>query len=114
MADGKSRRERAKQKCRDCVKAARDRRRRVRKRLEEIFGRKQFMGVVVAGSMGKCVETGLVPFLDPTASVPLGRLFSWIIVFSASVLVAVRWEHLANYAEAAGEAVEEAVDTEGS
>jgi len=90
----------------------RDRRRRSRRRLEEIFSRKAFTSVLVAGSMSKLVEKGVVPFLAPTRAVDLGVLFSWLCVFVAFLIASVHWEHLAAAAEKAADAAEEATDTD--
>lgn len=88
----------------------RDRRRRVRQRLEDIFNRRTFTSVAVVGAMGKLIEVSAVPFLDPSSAVSLGRVFAWSCVFAVSVVVSVYWERLARAAEKAADAAEEAAE----
>lgn len=104
------RRERARQAAASGIQRVRDRRRRVRNRLEDIFGRKTFTAVVVGGAMAKLIETGVVPVLDPGSAAELGRVFAWFVVFTAAVLVSVYWEHLAAAAAEAADTAEETVD----
>jgi hypothetical protein len=92
------------------VKRVRDRRRRVRQRLEDIFGRETFTSVAVIGAMGKLIETSVVPFLDTTSTVPVARARAWLFVFVAAMVVSLYWERLARAAASAADAAEEAAD----
>jgi hypothetical protein len=92
------------------VSRVRDRRRRIRKRLEDIFNRKTFTSVIVAGAGGKLVETTVVPFIDPTAGVPLGRVLAWTVVFALAVVMSVHWERLARAAGGVADAAEDLTD----
>lgn len=101
------------------VSRVRDRRRRVRRRLEDIFNRETFTSVAVVGAMGKLIETSVVPFIDPLAAVSVGRAGAWLVVFFGALAASVYWERLARAAEATADAAEnvaEAVegDSDGS
>ena len=94
------------------IRRVRDERRKGRKRLEGIFGRKTFTSFAVVGAMGKMVETSIVPFIDPTASVPLGRLLAWFIVWVVALAIAVQWERVAKAAEEVADVAEEKTEPE--
>lgn len=95
------------------IKQVRDRRRKTRQRLEDIFSRETFTSVAVMGAMGKLIEVTVVPFLDPTGAVSLGRAFAWVLVFAAAVAASVYWERLAEAAENVADAAEEKTETDG-
>lgn len=101
---------RAKSAANESVKRLRDRRRKSRRRLEEIFDRKTFTSVAVMGSMGKLLEVSVVPLLDPSTAVDLWRVSAWGVVMVSAVVASIHWEHLANAAEAAADSVEEATE----
>lgn len=103
-----SRRQRAKEAAGEALSRVRDRRRRVRQRLEDIFNRKTFTSVAVMGAMGKLIEVTVVPFLDPTSGVSGGRAGAWLVVFVCAVAASVYWEHLSRAAQAAADAAEDA------
>lgn len=92
------------------VKKVRDRRRRTRQRLEEIFNRKVFVSVLVVGALGKMVETGLVQFIAPNKAVDVPLFAAWTLTFLGSLFVAVYWERLARAAEEATEQASETVE----
>ncbi len=92
------------------VERLRDRRRTTRRRLEEIFDRQTFTSVAVVGALGKLLENSVVPFLDWSTAVPINRLVVWSVVLSVSLVVSVRWEHVADAAENVGDAVEETTE----
>lgn len=96
------------------INRLRDRRRTTRRRLEKIFGRKTFTSVAVLGAMGKLIETTIVPFLDPSSAVELGRVSAWVSVFIVAILVSVYWERVADTAENVAEAAEETTDPDSN
>jgi hypothetical protein len=105
------------------VDRLRDRRRTTRSRLEELFNRKTFVSVLVAGSIAKVVETGpattiatlyewLVPGVTYSGEVDIALNLAWWTVLVFSVWVAVYWERLQRAAEGAADAVEDATSSE--
>lgn len=90
------------------VKALRDRRRRGRRRLEEIFSREVLGAVLVSVAAGKIVEQ-IIVIVAPSR--PL-RLVAWTLAFGVFVWVFVYWERLAGAAADAADAAEDAVDSE--
>lgn len=94
------------------IERLRDGRRTTRRRLEDIFDRKTFTSVAVVGAMGKLIETSVVPFLDATSTVPVGRFLSWTAVFGVSLVASIYWERVTETAETIGDAAEDATDPE--
>lgn len=112
--DPTTRRERAVEACKrgakNGISAVRDRRRRVRRRLEEMFNRKVMTSVLVGGAMSKMVERGFVRFLAPDRAVDIVLFGAWTASFVLFVLVSIYWERLAKAASEAADAAEEAAE----
>jgi len=102
--------ERTKAVVHEWVERLRDGRRTTRRRLEEIFDRQTFTSVAVVGALGKLLENSIVPFLDWSTAVPLNRMVVWTVVLTVSLVVSVRWEHVADAAETVGDTVEESTE----
>lgn len=90
------------------VDELRDRRRRARRRLEEIFSRDVLGSVLVSLAAGKMVEQ-VVVILAPGR--PL-RFVAWTVAFALFVWLFIYWEHVAARATAAAEAAESATQSE--
>lgn len=76
-----------------------DRRTRVRRRLEEVFGRDMIGAVAVTSSVMKVVENGL--------NGNYGLLVKWCVIAVLFTAMFLHWEHVAEKADAA---VEKAAD----
>lgn len=94
----------------DAISRARDSRRRFRKTLDELFGRKFVASVVVGGHVVALLRTGPYALLAP--SQPFHpTLFAILATGTAFwITVVIRWKQLAERASEAAEAAEEAVD----
>lgn len=90
------------QKGRQQVDELRDRRRRARRRLEEIFSRDVLGSVLVSLAAGKVVEQFIV-IVAPARS---ARLLAWFVAFWLFVGLFVYWERVAKAAMDAAEAAE--------
>lgn len=86
------------------VKQLRDRRRRTRQRLEEIFSRDVLGSVLVSLAAGKIVEQ-LVVIAAPARP---ARLVAWTVAFAVFVALFVYWERVAKKAAEVAEAAERA------
>lgn len=84
------------------VKQLRDRRRRTRQRLEEIFSRDVLGSVLVSLAAGKIVEQ-LVVIAAPSRP---ARLVAWSVTFAVFVWLFVHWERVAKKAAEVAEAAE--------
>lgn len=80
----------------------RDRRRRTRRRLEEIFSRDVLGSVLVSVAAGKVVEQVVVM----AAPARPARLVAWFVTFWIFVGLFIYWEKVAKRAREAAEAVE--------
>lgn len=98
----------AKQQVNQTVKQYRDRRRRTRQRLEEIFSREVLGSVLVSLAAGKTVEQ-LVVIAAPSRQ---GRLVAWFVAFWVFVWLFVKWEVVAHAGQRAADAVEEVTEEE--
>lgn len=86
----------------------RDRRRRARQRLEEIFSRDVLGAVLVSLAAGKVVEQVVVL----VAPMRVLRLVAWFVAFWLFVGLFVYWERVAERAKQAAEAAEAAAAEE--
>lgn len=82
----------------------RNRRRRTRQRLEEIFSRDVLGSVLVSLAAGKIVEQ-MVVIAAPSRP---ARLLAWTAAFAIFVWLFVKWEYVAKKAAEAAEAAERA------
>lgn len=89
-------------KVRETAGHLRDRRRRTRRRLEEIFSRDVLGSVLVSVAAGKVVEQIIVMAAPGRPA----RLIAWFVAFWAFVYLFVKWEAVAKKALDAAEAVE--------
>lgn len=78
--------------------------------LEKTFGRKTVTSVGVFGALGKSIETGLVPFVDPAAAVNLSRFGTWLAVFGAMCLISIYWRRIIAAADEIDETIEDTID----
>lgn len=104
------------EKCRtaatDAVSRVRDRRRKERQRLEEMFGRKTVVSVGFMGGASKVVETAIIPLLSRNpfhADVAA----AWVLWTVTTLGAAVYWRELSEKASEAADSVEDAVDGDG-
>lgn len=93
------------------VSTLRDRRRKERRRLEEIFDRKTFVSLLVLGTASKVVERLLVP-LVAREPVEWNIAATYVAFFALSTFIAVYWKRAAAAAGEVGDAVEDAVSSE--
>lgn len=84
----------------------RDRRRKERQRLEDIFDRKTFVSLLVLGTASKVIERLFVPIIA-REPVEWNIAGAYVFMFLASTWAAVYWKELA---ESAGDAVDAASD----
>lgn len=105
-----SRRQQAKDVANKCVKGVRDRRKKTRQRIEEIWSRENFMSFAVVGAMGKIVETVVIPSFIALRPVikPVG--VAWAAFLLISIWVSIKWERLAKAGEKVADTVEEATE----
>lgn len=96
--------EASKRKFSESVSNVRDRRRRTRKRLEEIFSRDVLGSVLVSLAAGKVVEQ-VVVIIAPGRPV---RLIAWFVAFWLFVGLFVYWHRVAEKAREVAEAAAEA------
>lgn len=96
------------EKARVQVRELRDRRRRTRRRLEEIFSRDVLGAVLVSLAAGKMVEQ-LVVIVAPSRAL---RFVAWTAAFALFVWLFVYWERVASAAAAAADAAEDATQSE--
>lgn len=110
------------------VSNLRDRRRKTRRRLEDIFDRQTFISVMVLVPAGKLAEVLTVPFvvgiewwlLSLAAGLPFPNALSvshdlllgisWLFHLAVGVAIGVWWEQAQQAASAAADAVEDATD----
>jgi len=100
----------------EAASRVRDRRRKERQRLEEIFDRKTFVSLLVLGTASKVIERLLVPIIA-AEPVEWNIAGAYVFMFVFSTGVAVYWAELSDSAsdamDAASEAVEDATTNDG-
>lgn len=84
----------------EAISRVRDRRRRFRQRLEDIFDRQTFVTLLFLGPAGKALEMFLLGDLSAAAR--------FAAVALLGLAAGVYWHRLAAAAESAGDAIEEA------
>jgi hypothetical protein len=95
------------------ISRLRDRRRRVRRRIEEILDRKTIIAVLVGMPLSEFVKVTALQFL---AAEPIQWHLAWanLALILVGLMVGVHWKHVKEAAESAGESAEEIVDGEES
>lgn len=96
----------------DWISRIRDRRRTLRRRLEDILGRKTFIAVLVGMPLSEFVKATVVQVL---AADPIQWNLAWahfaMVLFG--LVVGIYWERVKAAAEDAGDQAEEMVDSDG-
>lgn len=97
----------------EALSRLRDRRRRERQRLEEIFDRQTFVSLLVLGTASKVIERLAIPLIAGEP-VEWNIAAAYVFMFLFSTVVAVYWTHVSEAASDAADAVEDAVSGDGS